>query len=73
MKAQGARKPAKKHWLPRLAELDRLTPGDFATLVRRQRLAPSGLTAASLYKGLCKEAEFKAPRQGRGIGFAAGI
>ncbi len=73
LKAQGARKPAKTQWLPRLAELDRLTPGDFATLVRRQRLAPGDLTALELYNGLFRESSFKTPNPGNPIGFAARI
>ena len=61
----------KTRWLPRLVRPGRLTPGDFATLVRRQRLAAGPLTAANLFEGLRREADFKAGREGRGIGFAA--
>jgi len=63
--------PAKADWLPRLARLERLTPGDFATLVRRQRLATGPLTAGSLCEGLRQELSFKSGREERGIGFTA--
>ena len=71
LKAGGACVPEKARWLPRLARLERLTPGDFALLVRRQRLAVGPLTAATLFEGLRREADFKADREGRGIGFTA--
>jgi SpoVK/Ycf46/Vps4 family AAA+-type ATPase len=71
LKEQGCRVPAKADWLPRLARLERLTPGDFATLVRRQRLATGPLTAGSLCEGLRRELSFKSGREERGIGFTA--
>jgi hypothetical protein len=71
LKEQGARIPAKADWLPRLGRLERLTPGEFATLVRRQRLAAGPLTPATLFEGLRRELSFKSGREGRGIGFTA--
>jgi hypothetical protein len=71
LKEQGVRVPRKTVWLPRLMRLERLTPGDFATLVRRQRLAFGPMTAASLFAGLRGESAFKSSKEGRGIGFAA--
>jgi hypothetical protein len=68
---QGVRVPRKADWLPRLARLERLTPGDFLTLVRRQRLALGRMAAASLFASLRGESAFKSGREGRGIGFAA--
>jgi hypothetical protein len=71
LKKQGAREPRKTVWLPRLARLRRLTPGDFATQVGRQRPAFGPMNAASLFAGLRGELAFKSGREGRGIGFAA--
>jgi hypothetical protein len=68
---QGARVPAKARWLLRLAYLDKLTPGDFATLVRRYRLAFGPLTATALFDGLSCESAFKSSKERRGIGFTA--
>jgi hypothetical protein len=54
-----------------LARLRRLTPGDFATRVGRQRPAFGRMTAASLFAGLRGESAFKSGREGSGIGFSA--
>jgi len=71
--AQGRRAPAKRRWLPRLESLDVLTPGDFATAVRRQRLASGPLTAERLFATLEKEMAFRRSPPQRGIGFTAQV
>lgn len=69
----GAEPPVRADWLPRLADLQYLTPGDFATVARRQRLSAGPPCAESLYAGLIGEVELKPERQSRGMGFAAAL
>lgn len=71
LKSRGVSVREKARWLPRLARIGRLTPGDFATVLRRERLAAEPLTAMTLFEGLRRESDFKADREGRGIGFTA--
>ena len=63
----------KKHWQVELANLQQLTPGDFATVIRQNRLKSAQLNAESLMQGLSSENSFKQQSQSRGIGFAAEI
>ncbi len=57
----------------KLARYSNLTPGDFATVVRRNRLAASPLTPQRLLEGLAREARFKDRNRSKGIGFTAQI
>lgn len=63
----------KKHLQTELAKLQQLTPGDFATVVRQNRLKSAKLNAESLIQGLSLENSFKQESQSRGIGFTAEI
>jgi SpoVK/Ycf46/Vps4 family AAA+-type ATPase len=56
-----------------LSRLSNLTPGDFAVLVRRNRLAAGPLTPKTLLEGLGKESRIKQRDQSRPIGFTAKI
>ena len=69
----GAEPPVHTDWLPRLADLEYLTPGDFATLARRQRLSAGPPSAESLFAGLVGELEFKPEGRSRGMGFTAAL
>jgi hypothetical protein len=71
LREQGASVPAKAQWLARLAYIDKLAPGDFATVVRRHRLASGPFTATALFDGPRRESAFKSSKEGRGIGFTA--
>ncbi|MBK5938244.1 AAA family ATPase [Halochromatium roseum] len=72
LRQTGGRLTQPQHWQARLADLRGLTPGDFATLVRAQRLASRPLTPQTLYDGLVAEIALKEPEQTRRpIGFAA--
>jgi len=50
-----------------------LTPGDFAIIVRQNRLSGDQLTPETLLHGLARESRFKAPKTLRSIGFTADI
>jgi transitional endoplasmic reticulum ATPase len=69
--AHGGRSPSARAWKTRLATLPDITPGDFATVVRRQRLTAGPLRAATLLNGLAREVWARRRDKGRGIGFAA--
>ena len=69
----GGEPPARADWLARLADLEYLTPGDFATLARRQRLSAGPPSAESLFAGLVGELEFKPEGRSRGTGFTAAL
>ncbi len=73
LRALGAEPPVRADWLPRLADLEYLTPGDFATLARRQRLSARPPSAESLFAGLAGELALKPERQSRGMGFTAAL
>ncbi len=62
-----------QRWCRRLAGLDTLAPGDFATVVRRARIMGDGISAESLYAGLAAETAFKQQASRRSIGFMAEI
>jgi SpoVK/Ycf46/Vps4 family AAA+-type ATPase len=57
----------------RLETFKNLTPGDFATIVRQNRLSGDQLTPETLLHGLASESRFKAPKTCRSIGFTANI
>lgn len=75
LRQTGGRLTKPSVWQKRLAELEGLTPGDFATQVRRQRLAPTSLTPERLIQGLQNEVALKKDRalSSRGIGFLAPV
>ena len=58
-------------WRQRIGRLSELTPGDFATVVRRNRLSREPLTAELLLQELGSELNFKRDGGLRGIGFTA--
>ena len=57
----------------RLKAFKNLTPGDFATIVRQNRLSGDRLAPEALLYGLARESNFKAPKPRRSIGFTADI
>ncbi len=63
----------KKYYQEKLASFSCLTPGDFATVIRQNRLDSSELNSDKLLQKLSVEASFKQARKSRGIGFAAKI
>ena len=60
-------------WRSRLARLDDLTPGDFATVMRRLKFSGQPPTPARLLDGLTREHRVRVGHQGHGIGFQAEI
>ena len=54
-----------------LAGLDRLTPGDFRTALRRLRITGKALTPEALVKAIAEEVAAKPDKTGRPIGFTA--
>ncbi len=73
LKDHGVRFRMSQRWASRLSRYRNLTPGDFATVVRQQRLSAQPLTAETLYEALSKEAEFKEKNRSAGIGFLADL
>ena len=65
---QGVKFTRKEYWKRELAKYSSLTPGDFATVVRKSRISSEQLSPESLLEGLAKEVVFKRP-VARGIGF----
>jgi transitional endoplasmic reticulum ATPase len=59
--------------MSRLARLENLTPGDFATVVRQTRLGGGELGAQRLVEGLEAENRLKAMHASRPIGFMASV
>lgn len=71
LKEQRVRLPgAGTPWRERLAGLDRLAPGDFALVVRQNRLTGEPLSPERLYTELAREVELKRGG-GKGMGFMA--
>ena len=58
-----------KVWETQLAPMDRLTPGDFATVKRSLFLTGKGVKAESLFDGLKAENSVKPGGSGRKLGF----
>ena len=56
-----------------LARLDELSPGDFATVVRRGALLGDSLSPEKLLSELVEEVQMKRSGQSRGIGFTAAL
>ncbi len=57
----------------RLARLDNLTPGDFATVLRQTRLSDEDLVAETLLERLDTESRLKGAHTSRAIGFTASL
>jgi SpoVK/Ycf46/Vps4 family AAA+-type ATPase len=60
-------------WKNRISGFTNLTPGDFATVVRQNRMNQSAFSADLLHEGLLKESAFKEDINCRGIGFSANL
>ena len=60
-------------WKNRLSRFTNLTPGDFATVVRQNRMNQAAFSADLLHEGLRKESAFKEDNNCRGIGFTASL
>ena len=59
-------------WQQKLSVFHNLTLGDFASVVRQNRLSAESLSPEVLFEGLKQESDFKSgDSQHRGIGFAA--
>jgi len=72
LKEQGSPFSQQSLWKEKLSIFHNLTPGDFATVVRQNRLSAQKLNADSLFFGLKQESEFKSgDNKQHGIGFAA--
>jgi len=59
----------KKHWLGELEKQRTLTPGDFATVVRKSRISGVELNPEKMLISLAEEAVFKDSGTGQSIGF----
>ena len=60
-------------WKSRLAVLEGLTPGDFATVIRRLTISRKPCTAGNLFQGLRDELALRQQRNGRSIGFTTAL
>jgi transitional endoplasmic reticulum ATPase len=70
---QGAPTDLDEEFRDRLAQLDRLAPGDFATVIRRFRITREPWTSAGLLEGLRAEYRAKPESRQRPMGFAASL
>jgi len=68
---QGVQTAFDKALRQRLGELDRLTPGDFATVIRRYRITGEPWTPEGLLEGLRAEHRAKPESRQRPMGFTA--
>ena len=73
LKDHGVRFRMSQRWASRFSRYRNLTPGDFATVVRQQRLSDHPLTAETLFDALVREAEKKKKNRSTGIGFLADL
>ena len=73
LKDHGAAISAGPSWKTKLLRYNNLTPGDFATVVRQNRLCKAPMDADLLLSGLNRESEFKQTNKSAGIGFMASI
>ncbi|WPL22957.1 AAA family ATPase [Thiorhodovibrio frisius] len=60
-------------WRTRLAAMDRLTPGDFAVQLRRNRLTAEPMTPVRLLHHLAAEMALKTDTPARAVGFMANL
>ena len=70
-KEKGVKLSDKKHWQGELEKQRTLTPGDFATVVRKSRISGIKLSPAAMLTGLAGEVAFKDSESGQNIGFFA--
>jgi SpoVK/Ycf46/Vps4 family AAA+-type ATPase len=68
---QGNRLTQQTKWKSQLSNFHNLTPGDFVTVIRQNRLFSEQLGVHQLFEGLKNESEFKKDSGQRSIGFAA--
>ena len=73
LKDSGVALSAKKSWKSKLTSYHNLTPGDFATVIRQNRLCKEAINADLLLAGLSRESGFKQTNKPSGIGFMANI
>ena len=73
LKGQVSTPRDKKAMKNKLSKLSNLTPGDFSTVVRQNRLSKKSINADSLLSSLSREASFKQVSKSSGIGFTAEI
>ena len=71
LKDQGTAITANNRWKEKLSRYSNLTPGDFATVLRQNRLCKASLNAESLFSGLTRESALKCKNKSTGIGFMA--
>ena len=67
----GVKLSRKKYWQCELAKYRSLTPGDFATVVRKNRISGIELSPEQLLNELAGEMAFKRSQSQRPIGFLA--
>ncbi len=68
---KGVALSGKEHWRGELKKYKSLTPGDFATVVRKSRISGVKLSPNEMLAGLAGEVAFKDSESGKNIGFAA--
>ena len=73
IKVKGAEIEEIELYRDQLNQISNLTPGDYATVVRQQRLRKGVLTPRALLDGLRQESQFKCDGRGTGIGFTATV
>ncbi len=73
IRSQGKRMRYSDILKKRLDQLGNLTPGDFATVVRQNRLSKDRLTPARLLDALVRESKFKRDGPATEIGFTASL
>lgn len=59
----------RKFWKQKLAKRTLLTPGDFATVIRKNRISGKDICPESLIEGLDREMDFKTEQLNHRIGF----
>lgn len=73
LKDQGVIISSKPSWKAKLSRYNNLTPGDFATVVRQNRLSKEAIDAGLLLTGLTRESDFKQTNKTSGMGFMANL
>lgn len=71
---RGVKLKREKYWQKELSKCRDLTPGDFATIVRKNRFGSGSLSPESMLKGLYDELSFKSKMHfSRPMGFTANV
>ncbi len=71
---RGVKLTRQKYWKKELAKCRNLTPGDFATIVRKHRIGCDKLCPESMLQGLCDELRLKSKQiYNRPIGFTVNV